>query len=89
MKNFWFKRKRYGFGWVPSSWQGWIISLIYILILVKLFTMADIDSHSISDTFIKLSVPFIIVSSIFIVICYKTGEKPKWQWGSKHLDKTE
>ena len=33
MKKVWFKAKEYGWGWYPSSWQGWIILLIYLLLL--------------------------------------------------------
>ncbi|MCX6717702.1 MAG: hypothetical protein NTU76_03445 [Candidatus Taylorbacteria bacterium] len=25
MSKLWFKRKTYGWGWVPSSWEGWFV----------------------------------------------------------------
>jgi hypothetical protein len=87
MNKIWFKRKRYGWGWYPVSWQGWVVVLVYAGILSKFFIFYNIKDHSVSDFLINMSVPFIILSSILIIICYKKGETPKWQWGNKPVDK--
>ena len=26
----WFKRKTYGYGWTPATWQGWLIIAVWI-----------------------------------------------------------
>jgi hypothetical protein len=83
MKKFWFKRKLYGWGWYPATWQGWLILLIYVVIFVKMFILFDINSHSESDTLIGLVLPAFVLTGILIFICYKTGETPKWQWGKR------
>lgn len=80
-KKLWFKRKLYGWGWTPSSWEGWLTLLVYLGILYFFFIKIDTNSHSVSDTLIGFALPFIILTSILIFICYKKGEKPKWQWG--------
>ena len=80
-KQIWFKAKRYGWGWYPISWQGWAITLVYALALVRIFTWADMTSHSGSDSLIKFGPPFIIITGLFLVICYNKGEMPKWRWG--------
>lgn len=28
-KKLWFGNKRYGYGWVPNTWQGWMLVGIY------------------------------------------------------------
>jgi len=33
-KKYWFKRKLYGWGWVPVRWQGWFVVLLGISIFV-------------------------------------------------------
>ena len=81
MKKIWFVKKRYGWGWRPVTWQGWIISFLYLLSLLKFFIISEMKSHSGSDVLISFALPFIILTSIFIFICYKKGEKPRWQWG--------
>lgn len=27
----WFRRKRFGYGWTPSSWEGWLATLLFVL----------------------------------------------------------
>lgn len=87
MKDIWFVKKSYGWGWRPVTWQGWLISFFYVLGIARFFIQAEKISHSGSDTLIRFAIPFIILTSIFILICYKKGEKPKWQWGNSTIDK--
>lgn len=80
----WFKAKLYGWGWTPAKWQGWVVILVYItLILTLVFTREDSipgnpDSGS---NFLTLALPIIVLTILLITICYKKGEKPRWQWG--------
>ncbi|MFA6136052.1 MAG: hypothetical protein WC705_01720 [Candidatus Paceibacterota bacterium] len=79
--KYWFKRKLYGWGWVPVRWQGWVVILAFILFIV--LSGMDMESN-ITPTDGQLILFFVkIVLSVAVVmwICYKTGEKPKWQWG--------
>lgn len=82
-KYVWFKAKHFGWGWYPSSWEGWLVMLVWIGLNLKVFLQIDKSSHSSSDTLIAFSLPFIISTIILIAICYKKGEKPKWSWSWK------
>jgi len=83
-KKIWFKRKLYGWGWTPSTWQGWLVTLVYfILILILVFNAEESvpgnpDSGS---NFLVLGFPVLLLSLLFIFTAYKKGEKPRWQWG--------
>ncbi len=78
----WFQAKRYGWGWgLPLTWQSWLIYLGYFGYLTYLFVTTDQQSHSASDTLYGVSLQFIIATIILIVICFMTGEKPRWRWG--------
>lgn len=33
-KQLWFKRKTYGWGWVPVTWQGWLLTFGYVALLL-------------------------------------------------------
>ena len=81
MERLWFKAKTYGYGWYPCSWEGWTIILVYIMVLLITFRIVDLRSHSGSDTLIGMFVPFIVLTLLLIVICYKTGERTRWKWG--------
>jgi len=30
----WFGRKKFGFGWGPASWQGWLTVAAYVLVVI-------------------------------------------------------
>jgi hypothetical protein len=41
-EGYWFKRKLYGWGWVPVKWQGWsVIAVWLLLVLAFAFTLDE------------------------------------------------
>ncbi|MDB5266191.1 MAG: putative rane protein [Parcubacteria group bacterium] len=81
--NRWFKAKAYGWGWVPISWQGWVLMLLYVLDLIQIARNLDAKTHSVSDFLINFALHFIVITVFFLVICYTKGEHPHWRWGNK------
>lgn len=79
--GYWFKRKIYGWGWTPATWQGWLVLILFIGIIVYNFFLIDQNSHSVSDTMRPFLIRIIILIFLLLIICFKTGEPPKWQWG--------
>jgi len=74
MKNkIWFKEKS-GLIWYPVSWEGWIITIGYLFIIIRAFTWADSRSHSGSDTLISFAPIFIIITGLLLIIFYKKGK---------------
>ena len=84
MEKFWFKRKLYGWGWYPSTWQGLAITLMSILIFVFFWTNLMLGKNILIDI-VAIVVDFIAL----LLICYKKGEKPRWQWGVPSHDTPE
>jgi len=80
MKKLWFKRKWYGWGWMPATWQGWLVILLYSFFLIYFALQID-ESTTDGEVGIKFIIPFIFLSIALILTAYRTGEKPKWQWG--------
>ena len=80
-KKLWFKRKSYGWGWTPVTWQGWASTLLYVLLLVAFGLTLDETSppNKIVFTFV---LPIVLLTIAFIRLAYKKGEKPRWQWGN-------
>jgi hypothetical protein len=83
-QGLWFKRKLYGWGWTPVKWQGWLVILGYI-VLVFLSALTIDDSSPRNEVAFTFVLPVILLTSALIIICYKKGEKPRWQWG-EHKD---
>ena len=83
-KHYWFKRKIWGWGWVPATWQGWFATALYIGLVSLLALMREkvIPGNPDSGSnFLVSGLPFIVLTILFIFIAYTKGEKPKWQWG--------
>lgn len=78
--KYWFKRRLYGFGWVPAMWQGWAVIVVYILLLLVLALTLD-DGSSNREVMFMFVLPLVLLTGALIRICYAKGEKPRWQWG--------
>jgi hypothetical protein len=78
-RKYWFPAKRYGWGWgLPSSWQGWVVLVIYFGLLglgILLFR-----PHREPFYFLGY-VGFLSV--LLVAICRLKGEPPKWRWGKR------
>lgn len=74
-KELWFRAKCYGYGWYPSSGQGWMVLFIWAVFFV--FSVINIDDHE----WLKNLIVILIITGLLIYICYKKGEKPRWRWG--------
>lgn len=73
-KPIWFKAKDFGWGWYPSTWQGWLILITYTIFLLY-GTTPTIPGAYILEVGIS--------TSLLVLICFFTGEKPEWRWGRK------
>lgn len=84
MKNkLWFRRKTYGWGWTPITWQGWLVTAVVVVIplLIKYITkMMELEKHT-QYFYTWASVPILVMA--LTLICFRYGEKPRWQWGIK------
>ena len=80
-KEYWFKRKLYGWGWTPAKWQGWVVVLVAIfLILLNGLYLKEIKSPT-DENVTWFLIRTAIIVGLLLLICFKKGEKPRWQWG--------
>ena len=80
-QGYWFKRKVFGWGWTPATWQGWLVMVIFVTAVILFgFDLAAIPEPTSSD-FLIFFTKIIVAIAIIIFIAYWKGEKPKWQWG--------
>ena len=84
-KKFWFRAKTYGWGWVPVSWEGWLVVALYAL-CVFVYIRSTVDralDGSGSGVPLYYHVLFVLATCILIGVSYRKGEKPCWRWGKK------
>jgi hypothetical protein len=75
-KKLWFKAKCYGWGWYPSSWEGWLVTLGFVSFITL---MANIFLTK--GKIIEYAISLAILTGVIIYLGHKKGEKPKWRWG--------
>ena len=64
----WFGRKRFGWGLRPISWQGWLLTIVYVAILFALgATMA-------SGREWLFATAFAISTALYLLVAYLTRE---------------
>ena len=75
--DYWFRAKRYGWGWgLPTRWQGWGVLLAYFALIGATIRFAPPDQHR--ATFILLVA---LYSLALFAVCWLKGEPPRWRWG--------
>lgn len=89
MNKYWFTPKKYGYGFSPISWEGWLMTLV----LLGLITLSAYTNDFFTDEVMpQQGVRFILDLGIFCAIFFlialpKTRGKLKWSWGSKREEK--
>ena len=83
MAKRWFKARRFGWGWTPCSFEGWLVTVISVLALIgaDLFAIATPKTAPERNTVVILVLCWnVIVIGLTVTICWKTGERPRWRW---------
>lgn len=80
-EHFWFKRKAFGWGWVPATWHGWLSLAVFVIVfaLINIAFISDPEKETNDITVFLVEVATWVVA--LIGLCLMTGEDPKWQWG--------
>jgi CubicO group peptidase (beta-lactamase class C family) len=64
----WFGRKRFGWGLRPISWQGWSLTIAYVVIVLTLGATLASSQGWLFGTI------FAIVTALYLVVAYLTRE---------------
>ena len=77
--KYWFRAKRYGWGWgLPCAWQGWVVFAIFFGLLgVGAFVLRPVT---------ELIAYAVVLSGLLIGVCWVKGEPPHWRWGDEKRD---
>lgn len=75
MSKAWFKLNKQRIGWMPISWQGWVLTIAYVAFTIYNFFRIESTSHSTSNMIMNFILQTLIVTGFFSTICYLTAEK--------------
>jgi len=77
--KYWFKPKKYGYGAYPSSWEGWVVVLLFIVLLVSIARFQEKNNF---ENYVSFISEVVILGIILVFIsAKKTKEEWKWRWG--------
>lgn len=87
--KYWFRAKIYGWGWTPATREGWMVMMLYLGGII-FFAMRVDDSAPVGEILRRFLLSVGILTTVLFAICWKTGERPHWQWGlPKHHTEKE
>jgi uncharacterized membrane protein YraQ (UPF0718 family) len=86
MKRYWFRAKKYGYGWEPATWEGWLVMALFFAgaIYIGIHAERAFENGRMLEDF---AVPLVVLVGLLLAICWRTGEKPRFQWGGKKQHK--
>jgi predicted membrane channel-forming protein YqfA (hemolysin III family) len=86
-RELWFKRRRYGWGWTPVKWQGWIpIVGFFTVVIGGLLYLPFGDEEVTVQAVVAYLIYVALASVLLIVVGYQRGPEPRWRWGWKEGD---
>ena len=80
MPRYWFRQKTFGYGATPNTWQGWLLTLVAVVLV---FTVV-IEAQQIPDEHARILMALsgaAIILVAFSVITYLKTEGG-WRWRS-------
>jgi nitrate/nitrite transporter NarK len=76
-RSYWFPSKRHGWGWgPPARWQGWAVLALYAAAVAAVVIRFPPASAPLA--FVVLTA---LASLLLVLVCWITGEPPRWRWG--------
>jgi O-antigen/teichoic acid export membrane protein len=84
MSTYWFKPKRYGYGAMPVTWQGWLVILVYTVIVAgcALLVLATrLSPWGLGAAVIGYAASTAV---LFHWTRLKTDGGFRWRWGNDH-----
>lgn len=75
-ERLWFRRKTYGWGWTPATWEGWLTTLLAVIAIFAAAYLIDPDQRPLE--FVGVMV---IIVGLLLLVSYRKGERPGWSGG--------
>lgn len=86
----WFKRRRYGWGWTPVAWQGWLSLALFLAIIIVSALTLPLRPFEPTSGQLLVFLMYVAGATLGLVgISFMKGPVPKFRWGKKPSDNPE
>ncbi len=79
-KRYWFRAKKYGYGWTPTTWEGWFILLFYVAFVFHQANKIGMGNYNLLYKSISV---FVFATLLLFFICILTGDHPRIRIGNR------
>ena len=77
-----FAPKQYGYGFTPSSWEGVLATIVYVVAVISICTLLPRQFSDHLMAMIITAVAVLLVTAAFLIVCSRTVEGDmRWRWG--------
>ncbi|MDP1028559.1 hypothetical protein Q5H91_15150 [Sphingomonas sp. KR1UV-12] len=73
----WFVPKRFGFGFRPANWRGWLATILYLAIVLTL------ANAPLRPDVLRGALIAIVTAGYLVLAAHHTRGGLAWRWGEK------
>ena len=70
----WFGPRRFGWGWTPVAWEGWLVTGVIVVLIVVSGTVLPPTARTVA---------VIALVAVLMAVCYLTGGAPGSTFGRR------
>lgn len=79
--DYWFKAKRYGWGWgLPCNLKGWVFFVVWLALNLSV-TAYMVYSNRLQHDMMLLVYFQALMLAVMVLVCVWKGEPARWRWG--------
>jgi O-antigen/teichoic acid export membrane protein len=83
MTTHWFRPKQYGYGATPVTWQGWVITIAAVIVLVAAtYSLTALSAINLWFWAVVL-IDAVVIAALLVVSRQKTDGEWRWRWGDR------
>jgi hypothetical protein len=79
----WFKPRSFGYGATPITWQGWVITIATMAIVVFSSLLIPVLAAGTLWVFSAIVIDVVAVVGLLVVSRGKTEGEWRWRWGNE------
>jgi hypothetical protein len=72
--GYWFAPKMFGYGVTPVTWQGWLLTLAFTVVLIAAILLIPGDLA-------RITVAAALILGFCVIAARKTDGGWRWRWG--------
>ena len=85
--RYWFRQKRFGYGATPITWEGWLASLAFLIVVLAINAAIILTARTnLQATAVLIVSVFAVIGLFFWLAASRTEGGWRWRWGRRDDD---